>query len=406
MHLNVFLQNSGNHDSSWRRRGSRPMSCLDPREPARQAVEAEDLGFTGIFIADTPKMPQDPMRRPSGSVDPVVSATLAIDATESLEVIVTISTSYTEPFNTARTLQSLNHLSGGRIGWNIVTTHGDSAARNFGLEAALPHAVRYRRAHEHVRTCLELWDSWGAGAVVPDPVSGVWISPDRLRQTGFRGEHVWSAGPLTLPSWPVGRPQLYQAGQSGDGMHLARSFADSVFVAEETLEGVRAYRSELARLESDRSLPKIICGLAPVLAESDGAAQARFEKLSESVDMQGLIAQFERRLGLRHGEVLGSDSMSRHINEESLQMEGNRTWARNCLAAARGGARVHEFLREFAFGRGAKVVVAGPESMAEWIGDFAASAKCDGFNLMFPWMPEDMADFARTVRPLLADAGA
>lgn len=397
MKFNFFYQNCGHHDAAWRLAESDPMACLKADDAAKQAAMAEQLGFDAVFLADTPKVPAEIGRKPSFSLDSQVLASAIAAATKSCKIVATVSTSYTEPFNVARSLASLNWYSGGRMGWNVVTTHGDRAAKNFGRTRSEDHDLRYLRAREHVEICLALWRSWDIRfSEFVDQASGVWAPEGLSEPIGYSGDFYSCEGPLTLPGGPSGRPFIYQAGQSEAGMDLAAQYADFVFAAEDSGHDAARYIADLSERSAGygRVRPGVMCGVALVLGATSRAAVERFEALTKLANFEGLLGQLERRLGVTPGTIRLEDALAAHVDVDSLATNGNRTWARNCFRWASSGASVGEYLQEFAFGRGAPVCVGDRYRAVEWLAEFAETAGCEGFNVMLPVLPFDLIDSA------------
>jgi FMN-dependent oxidoreductase (nitrilotriacetate monooxygenase family) len=167
--------------------------------------------------------------------------------TEKIGFIATASTTYYEPYNLARLFASVDHISGGRVGWNIVTTSADAAAGNFNLQQHPPHADRYRQATEFVEVVTKLWDSWEDDAIVADRESGLFADTDRIHPASHDGEFYRVRGALNLPRSPQGRPVYVQAGSSEDGRGFAARYAEAIFTAHQTLESARSFYSDIKR---------------------------------------------------------------------------------------------------------------------------------------------------------------
>ena len=190
MHFNLFMMDTGHHEASWRLPGSYPLANIDIEYFERMAQRAESVVFDSVFLADTPALQGESARRPAGRIEPLTLLTAIARATHRIGLIATASTSYNDPYNLARRFASLDHVSGGRAGWNIVTTAGDDAARNFGLDTQPSHAERYQRADEFVEVAQKLWDSWEDDAVVADPERGVWAEDDKVHVIEIGRAHV------------------------------------------------------------------------------------------------------------------------------------------------------------------------------------------------------------------------
>ncbi|GDY65568.1 hypothetical protein SAV14893_049610 [Streptomyces avermitilis] len=200
LHLNAFLMNTGHHEASWRLPESDPYASVDLAHYVELARIAERGTFDSLFLADGPVLFNRVGQRPSGALEPITLLTALATATEHIGLIATASTSYNSPYNLARRLASLDHLSGGRAGWNIVTTAGAEAARNFGLDEEPAHAARYERAAEFLDVALKLWDSWEDDLIVADKAAGVWGTTARSIRPGTRGRTSVSRARSTCPA--------------------------------------------------------------------------------------------------------------------------------------------------------------------------------------------------------------
>ena len=204
LHFNLFLLDTGHHEASWRLPASDPHANLSLAAHQHLARVAEEAKFDSLFLADSPALFGEPGRRPSGRIEPTVLLSALAVSTQHIGLIATASTSYNDPFNLARRLASVDHISGGRAGWNIVTTAGDAAARNFGLEGQPLHKTRYERASEFLDVATKLWDSWADDAIVADKDAGVHAVGDRIRPISHVGPHFSVEGPLNLARSPQG----------------------------------------------------------------------------------------------------------------------------------------------------------------------------------------------------------
>jgi FMN-dependent oxidoreductase (nitrilotriacetate monooxygenase family) len=202
MHLNAFLMSVGHHEAAWRLAESDPHANTDVEHFKQLARIAERGKLDSLFLADSPVLWNTIGRRPGGTLEPTVLLAALAGVTERIGLIATASTTYNEPFNLARRFGSLDFLSHGRAGWNVVTTAGVDAARNFNLDELPAHRVRYERAAEFVEVALKLWDSWADDAVSGDKERGVWGEDSKLYPPRHRGRHFRVDGPLNLPRSP------------------------------------------------------------------------------------------------------------------------------------------------------------------------------------------------------------
>jgi FMN-dependent oxidoreductase (nitrilotriacetate monooxygenase family) len=267
LHLNLFIHSRGHHEASWRHPAASPLPLTDIRYYQDLAQRAEAALYDSIFIADQLALGEDVAQAPRIWLEPVTTLAALAMATSRIGMIATASTTYTEPFNLARQFASLDHISNGRVAWNIVTSWLATAARNFGGTGQVSHADRYARGEEFMTVVKALWDSWAADAVIDDRAGGLYARADHIRPINHRGDFYRVAGPLIMPRCPQGRPVLVQAGSSDTGRRFAARHADAVFtahVAKTTAQEFYAALKALAAAEgraSDQVL--ILPGLRP-----------------------------------------------------------------------------------------------------------------------------------------------
>ncbi|MET0251029.1 MAG: NtaA/DmoA family FMN-dependent monooxygenase, partial [Novosphingobium sp.] len=269
MSIGMNILGHGGHGAAWRLAEAPPQACLDIAYYQNIARISERGTLDAIFLADGPQLNGSVASQPAGRLEPTVLLTAVALATSHIGVIATCSTSYNHPFNLARRLQSLDHISGGRAAVNVVTNAGDAAAQNFGLPGAPVHADRYGRANEFVDVMLKLWDSWEDDAIVGDAAEGRFADPAKVHTIDHAGEHFRVRGPLNVPRSAQGRPVVVQAGSSEGGKALGSRYADAIFTTQTTLtDGVAFYREMKSRARAwgrDPDHIKIMPGLSTVI---------------------------------------------------------------------------------------------------------------------------------------------
>src|SRR5882757_108847 len=287
LHLNLFIHSRGHHEASWRHPAS-PLPLTDIRYYQDLAQRAEAALFDSIFIADQLALGEDVAQAPRIWLEPVTTLAALAMATSRIGMIATCSTTYTEPFNLARQFASLDHISNGRVGWNIVTTWLATAAGNFGDAGQMSHADRYARGEEFMTVVKALWDSWAEDAVVDDRASGRYARSGRIRPINHRGDFYQVAGPLNLPRCPQGRPVLVQAGSSDTGRRFAARHADAVFTAHMEKVTAQAFYNDLkALVRTEGREPEqvlILPGLSPMIASTEAEAQRLAREVNELSD--------------------------------------------------------------------------------------------------------------------------
>jgi FMN-dependent oxidoreductase (nitrilotriacetate monooxygenase family) len=239
--LNLFIYPGGHHEAAWRYKESEPERVLDIRYYQELARKAEAAKFDAVFLADGPSLAENVRYSSRVRLEPVTWLTAIAAATQKIGLIGTASTTYNEPYNLARLFASLDHISGGRAGWNIVTTGDAGAAHNFGLPEHPPHGERYEKAREFLDVVTRLWDSWEDDALVADPKSGVFADADKVHRIDHAGKHYRVRGPLNVSRAPQGRPVYVQAGSSEDGRSFAAQHAEVIFTAHQTLASAQEF---------------------------------------------------------------------------------------------------------------------------------------------------------------------
>ena len=229
MRLNAVIYGLGSHEAAWRMPESDPHALTKLSFWTDLATQAEEAGFDALFLGDVLALQGAADKHLSDALDPIVIMSALASVTSRIGLIATASTTFDHPFHLARRFASLDHISGGRAGWNIVTSSNVLEALNFGLNSMPDHAERYARAADVVDAVLALWDSWDADAKIADQKSGQYLDPSKIRRVGHGGPYVRTAGPLNVPRPPRGRPVLAQAGSSEVGRAFAAARADIVF---------------------------------------------------------------------------------------------------------------------------------------------------------------------------------
>jgi FMN-dependent oxidoreductase (nitrilotriacetate monooxygenase family) len=232
LHLNLFIHSRGHHEASWRHPQSSPLSVFDIRYYQDLAAKAEAGRFDSIFLADQLALGDDIVSGPRTGLEPVTMLAALATTTSRIGLIATASTTYTEPYNLARQFASIDHISRGRVGWNIVTSWLATAAENYGDGQPVSHADRYARGEEFMSVVKALWESWDADAIIDDRASGTYARPGAIRRIDHAGKFYSVAGPLNVPRGPQGRPVLVQAGSSETGRDFAARHAEAIFTAQ------------------------------------------------------------------------------------------------------------------------------------------------------------------------------
>ncbi|MBO9532714.1 MAG: NtaA/DmoA family FMN-dependent monooxygenase [Solirubrobacteraceae bacterium] len=290
-------------NAAWRHPGSTG-NYFDPGYYHRLGRTLERGKFDFVFFADLLAGPSrygggiaEGLRRgtqATATLDPTLVATSIAAVTQKLGVAVTKSTTYFHPYEIARSYGTLDHITSGRAGWNVVTSLNEAEAQNFGADGHLEHDLRYDRADEFLRVTEQLWDGWDADAIVADKASGVYIDPGKVRAAHHQGEFFNVRGPLNVPRSPQGRPVLIQAGSSNKGKDFAAKWAEAIFEIDPTPEGRRAYyddvKSRVSNFGRDPEQVKILPAVLPFIGETESIAREKQAFHNELADpISGLI---------------------------------------------------------------------------------------------------------------------
>jgi FMN-dependent oxidoreductase (nitrilotriacetate monooxygenase family) len=409
LHLNAFLLSVGHHEASWRLPESDPLGNTSIEHFKRLARTAERGKLDSLFLADSPVLWNELGRRPSGTLEPTLLLTVLAGVTERIGLIATASTTYNEPFNLARRFASLDHISAGRAGWNIVTTAGVDAARNFNLDELPAHAERYARAAEFVEVSRKLWDSWGDDAILGDKHNGVWGDGSKLYPAHHAGRYFKVAGALNLPRSPQGHPLLVQAGSSEDGKQLAARFAEAVFTAQQTLSDGQAFyqdlKSRARALGREPDSIKILPGIVPIIGATEAEAHALDEELERLIKPEYAKRQLAQTLRLEP-EALSLDAELPADLPSEDQIEGAKSrYTLVVELARRERLTVRQLIGRLGGGRGHRTFAGTPEQVADAIQHWWDNGAADGFNVMPPVLPSGLESFVDHVVPILQRRG-
>ncbi|MDD0976150.1 LLM class flavin-dependent oxidoreductase [Pseudomonas fontis] len=409
MSIGMNILGFGAHAGAWRKAEVPADAYLDVAYYQNIARISERGCLDAIFLADGPALGADIARHPAGRLEPTVLLTAVALATRHIGVIATASSTYNEPFNLARRFSSLDHISGGRAAWNVVTNATDAAAQNFGLAGAPLHVDRYARADEFIDVTLKLWDSWEDDAVIADTRQGRFADPSKVHSIDFVGEHFSVKGPLNLPRSPQGRPVLVQAGSSEGGKALGSRYADAIFTTQTTLvDGQAFYREMKQRAQQWGRNPehlKIMPGLSTVIGSTEAEAHARFDELNAYYGEQGLLQQVAARVGLVESELDPDAQLPwDKIGPVSAFERGSHGFLEAQLnLARRENLTLRELSRRILVGH--RLLVGTPEQVADTLEHWFRNGAADGFNIMPDMFPSGVEVFVDEVVPLLQQRG-
>lgn len=409
--LGAFLLFTGHHVAAWRHADAAESQTLADFVDFARA--AEDAKFDAVFLADAVGLRSDDItasrhKAHSGvyPFEPITLLSALAANTSRIGLVATASTSFTEPFNLARQFASLDRLSDGRAGWNLVTSAEPASAYNFGHQAPIPHAERYARAEEFVDVVRGLWDSWEDEAFVRDRATGQYFDSDKLHVLNHAGSYYRVKGPLNIPRSPQGRPVLVQAGSSEPGKELAARTAEVIFTAQQTLaEAVAFYADVKGRLAKFGRGPedlRILPGVFPVVGRTEAEAQDKFERLQSLISPEvglNLLAAF-----------LGDPDIVNHPVDGPIPAlratEGGKS--RQALLvdlARRENLTIRDLYLRIAGARGHWQIVGTPVQIADQLEERFENFGADGFNIMSPILPTGLTDFIELVLPELRRRG-
>jgi FMN-dependent oxidoreductase (nitrilotriacetate monooxygenase family) len=409
LHLNAFLMSTGHHEASWRLPESNPLASTDISHYRNLARIAERGTFDSIFFADSPVIFGNVGRRPAGKLEPTVLLTAIAAATEKIGLIATASTTYNDPFNLARRFASVDFVSGGRAGWNVVTTAGPDAARNFGVDDQPAHATRYERAAEFLDVAGKLWDSWDDDAVVADKEAGVWADAGKVRPIDHVGKHFSVRGPLNVPRSPQGYPLIVQAGSSEDGKGLAALYAEAVFTAQQTLEDAQGFYADLkartATAGRDPEGIKILPGIVPVLAGTESEAKNLERELDELIRPEYARIELAKTLGVSPDDLPLDRQLPAELPDEDSIQGAKSRYTLIVELGRREQLTVRQLIGRLGGGRGHRTFSGTPEQVADAIQLWFENGAADGFNIMPAVLPSGLEAFVDHVVPVLRQRG-
>ena len=409
--LNAFLHDTGHHEASWRHPDSSVERAHDIDFYVELAQKAEAAKLDGIFFADIPGMWAATPYRPTAHLEPITRLSAIAARTERIGLIATASTTFYEPYNLARLFSSLDILSGGRAGWNIVTTQSDVAARNFSLTGIPSAEERYLRAQEFIDVVTKLWDSWEDDAVLADRETGVFFDPEKVHPIQHVGRHFQVEGALAAPRSPQGRPIYVQAGSSNDGRAFAARNAEAIFTAHQTVGDARAFYDDIkARAGQFGRSPdhvKILPGISPFLGDTEQEAKELQEYVNSLTVPAYGIAQLEGLAGVSLRDLELDQPVPVELFAGSGDVLDNKRSRLQVVAniVERDRPTLRQLLHRLAGARGHNVVAGTPLQVADIITEWFETGAADGFNVMPPLYPQLLDAFTSTVVPILQDRG-
>ena len=410
LRLGAFMRPISIHTAAWRYPGGYPDANFNFQRIKRFAQTLERGRFDAFFMADhlaVLNMPMEALKRSATvtSFDPLTLLPVLAVHTEHLGLIATASTTFEPAYTIARRFASLDHISNGRAGWNLVTTSNPDAALNFGLTEHMEHGERYRRAREFYDVVTGLWDSWADDAFLRDVEEGIYFDPERLHVLDHQGEFLSVRGPLNIARPIQGWPVIVQAGASDAGRQLAAETAEMIFSpGGGGIAGAKEYYADVknraAGYGRDPDHIKILPGCLVVIGDTVEEAQRRRALLDSLVHPDSGIASLSIALG-HDASQFDLDAPLPDIPETNASKSGRE----RVIARARRDNLTVRQLAQIAGGYGGLAMVGTPRTIADEMEEWLYSDACDGFNIMFPWVPGGLDEFVDRVVPELQRRG-
>ncbi len=403
--LGTAIHGAGATKWAWRRPAVQPDASIDFNYYRRIAQQAEAAKFDFVFIVDSPYITADSAPHFLNRLEPLTVLSALAVATTRIGLVGTATTSFTEPFTLARQFASLDKISGGRAGWNLVTTGLEGAALNYSRRAHFRHEDRYRRAAEHLSVVRGLWDSWEDDAFVYDKASGTFFDRAKLHTLDHEGEFFQVKGPLNIGRSPQGQPVIFQAGGSEAGRDLAARSADGIFASPEDFQEARAFYQDIKRRAAafGRASDSIVVmpGLGPIIGSTDAEAERRYRDLAGQVTIEDALVQL--------GRPFAYHDFSRYDLDAPFPDLGNlgaNAYRSHSEKIKRVAHEERLTLRETAlrFATPRSSFIGAPETIADRLQRWFEDGAADGFILGLG-EDEDLATFFEHVVPILQARG-
>jgi alkanesulfonate monooxygenase len=411
MHLAAFMRPASIHTGAWRYPGAWPDANFNFAHMKELVGKLEAARFDAFFMADhlaVLNMPIAALKRSHTvtSLEPFTLLSALAAVTEKIGLVATGSTSFDVPYHVARRFASLDHISGGRAGWNIVTTANPDAALNFGYESQPDHDERYVRAREFYDVVTGLWDSFADDAFVRDVASGVYVDPSRMHTLDHHGASFDVRGPLNIARPVQGWPVIFQAGGSEAGRKLAAETAEVIFASETSLPASKAFRADMHQrmraIGRDVTGMKILPAAFVVVGETVAEAQARRAKLDSLVHYDSGIGTLNERLDFDVSRFDPDGPLPFDLIPET---NASKTGQKRLLDLARSQNLTIRQLAERSGSYSGLAFVGTPKTIADEMEQWLEAEASDGFVVMFPWLPGGLDDFTRGVVPELQRRG-
>ncbi|CAK6470680.1 LLM class flavin-dependent oxidoreductase [Peribacillus simplex] len=410
MKLAAYLIGTGMHVASWRHPTSNPNASIDVKALQRLSKIAEKGKFDLAFVADSLAINHESHPQILNRFDPIVLITALASATEKIGIGATASTTYSEPYVLARQFASVDHISGGRVGWNVVTTADATGetALNFSRDKHLAHDHRYERAEEFIDVVQGLWDSWEDDAFVHNKETGQFFDPDKVHELRYKGNYFSVKGPLNIARSAQGQPVIIQAGASIPGQRLAARTAEVVFTHWDNIEESKRYYQELksSLMAFGRSVEElhILHGISPIIGETEEIAIQKYNKLQSLVDPYESLKFVSGYMGNVDFSKYSLDTPAKDVEFPLVNsIQSNFNEMKKIIGEE--DIKVGELYARFFSPARRDRFVGTPTQVADEMEVWFTEKAADGFMLQFPLLPGDLEDFVEKVVPILQERG-
>ncbi len=409
LHFNAFMRPATIHTGGWRYPGGFADANFNLDHIIRFIQKLEEGKFDTFFMADhlaLLNMPIEALRRSATptSFEPMTLLSALAMVTKKIGLVATSSTTYDAPYHVARRFASLDHISGGRSGWNIVTTANPNASRNFGIEFQMEHDERYSRAKEFYDVVTGLWDSWEDDAFVRNQKTGIFFDTEKMHILNHQGKYLKSRGPLNIARPIQGWPVIVQAGASNAGRQLAAETAEVVFTSQPTIDHAREFYSDVkGRMKQVGRNPRhmhILPACMVIIANSLEEAKERRAKLDSLVHFESAIASLSIALGT-DASVFDPDGMLPDIPETNA---GQSSREKAIRIAKEESLTVRQLAQRIG-GHSSLCLMGPPELVADQMEEWLSTGGADGFTIQFPYLPQGLDDFVEKLVPILQKRG-
>jgi alkanesulfonate monooxygenase len=410
LHFNAFMRPASIHTGAWRYPGSFPDANFNLEHTVRFIQTLERGKFDTFFMADhmaVLNMPVEALKRSHTvtSFEPFTLLSALSMVTKRIGLIATGSTTFDAPYHIARRFASLDHISKGRAGWNIVTTSNPDAAKNFGMEEHMQHGERYRRAREFYDVVTGLWDSWADDAFIRDVESGIYLDPNKMHVLDHKGEFLSVRGPVNIARPVQGWPVIVQAGASESGRQLAAETAEAVFTAQSDIQAGRQFygdvKGRMKKLGRNPDHMVIMPGCLVVIGDTVEEAKAKRAKLDSLVHYANAIATLSIALGTDASKYDPDKPLPDDIPESNASKSGRE---RAIAMGKRENLTVCQLAQRLG-GHGGLAMVGTPKTIADEMEEWLMTEGSDGFTIQFPYLPQGLDDFVDKLVPELQRRG-